>query len=95
MWQIEPGTFKYPGAAVIGHKRANTAGLAETAIAGLVARQDGLEATEFSVRAIGDKRTAWVLEQEGLPATASTATAIPQQGGRPYAAHGRLHRDHQ
>ena len=80
MWQIEPSTFKYPGAAVIGHKRANTAGLAETAIAAFLARQEGLEATEFSVRAIGNKRTAWVLEQEGLPAAAFTATAIPHQG---------------
>ena len=80
MWQIEPGTFKYPGAAVIGHKRANTTGLAKTAIAGFLARQDGLATTEFSVRAIGNKRTAWLLEQEGLPAAASAATAIPQQG---------------
>ena len=80
MWQIEPGTFKYPGAAVIGHKRATTAEVAETAIAGFRARQDGLEATEFSTRAIANKRTAWVLEQEGLPAAASTASAIPQQG---------------
>ena len=80
IWQIEPGTFKYPGAAVIGHKRANTAGLAEAPIAGVLARHDDLGATEFSVRAIGDKRTAWVLEHEGFPAAASTATAIPQQG---------------
>ena len=80
MWQVEPDTFKYPGAAVIGHKRANRAGLSETAIAGFLARPDGLEATEFSVRAIGDKRTAWVLEREGIPAVASTATVIPQQG---------------
>ena len=80
MWQIEPGTFKYPGAAVIGHKRANTAGLARKAISGFVAWQDDLAATEFSVRAIGNKRTAWVLEREGFPAAASTATAIPQQG---------------
>ena len=80
MWQIEPGTFKYPGAAVVGHKRASIAGLTTTAIAGIVARQDGLEATEFSVRAIDNRRTAWVLAQEGFPAAASTATAIPQQG---------------
>lgn len=80
MWQIETGTFKYPGAAVIGHKRADTDGLAETAIAGFLVRRNGVEATEFSVRAIGHARTAWVLEQQGIPATASTAMEIPQQG---------------
>ncbi|MDE0032466.1 MAG: N-6 DNA methylase [Deltaproteobacteria bacterium] len=80
MWQVEHGTFKYPGAAVIGHKRASTDKLAETAIAGFLARWDGLEATEFSVRAIVNKRTAWVLEQEGVPVASSTATVMPQQG---------------
>ena len=80
MWKVEPGTFKYPGAAVIGHKRAYTAGLSKTAIAGFLAHQGGLEASDFSVRAIGNKRTAWVLEREGLPAAASTAAVIPQQG---------------
>lgn len=80
MWQVEPGTFKYPGAAVIGHKRAKTGGLKAKAISGFLARPLGLEATDFSIRAIADKRTAWVLEKEGLPAAASTATAIPQQG---------------
>jgi methylase of polypeptide subunit release factors len=80
MWQVEPGTFKYPGAAVIGHKRAKTGGLKAKAISGFLGRQAGLEATDFSTRTIGDKRTAWVLEKEGLPAAASTATVIPQQG---------------
>lgn len=80
MWQVEPGTFKYPGAALIGHKRAKTAKLAKGEIAGFFAWQEGLEATDFSFRTIGNKRTAWVLEQEGLPAVASTAAAIPQQG---------------
>ena len=80
MWQVDPGTFKYPGGAVIGHKRAKPAGLADKEIAGLLARQDDLHATDFSVRAIGNERTAWVFEQGGLPAAASTAAAIPQQG---------------
>ena len=80
MWQVEPGTFKYPGAVVIGHKRVNAVGLTERAIAGFVTRPDGLEATEFSVRAIGDRRTAWVLEHDGMPAAAASAGVVPQQG---------------
>ena len=80
MWQVEPGTFKYPGAAVIGHKRAKPAVLGDKEIAGFLGCQDGLHATDFSIRAIGDVRTAWALEQGGLPAATSTAATIPQQG---------------
>ena len=80
MWQVEPGTFKCPGAAVIGHKRARLRGLAESEITGFLARQDGVHATEFSVCTIGNERTAWVLQRGGLPAAASTTAVIPQQG---------------
>src|SRR3546814_12651309 len=27
IWQVAPGTFNYPGAALVGHKKANTTGL--------------------------------------------------------------------
>ena len=80
VWQVEPGTFKYPGAAIIGHKRNKSARLAETTIRGFVAAQDHLDATDFSIRAIADKRTAWVLEQDSLPVTASAVVDMPQQG---------------
>ncbi|MEX0696308.1 MAG: hypothetical protein WEB85_10635 [Dongiaceae bacterium] len=80
VWQVQPGTFKYPGAAVIGRKRAKPGGLANRQIGGFLALETGLEAADFSTRAIGTKRTAWVLEKEGMPVAASGATDIPQQG---------------
>ena len=80
VWQIERNTFKYPGAAIIGQKHTQTVGLSNSAIAGFVAKQDGLEATDFSVRAIGGMRTAWILEKEGLPIAAAPASDMPQQG---------------
>ncbi len=80
VWQVEPGTFKYPGAAVVGRKRSGRAGLAEGEIRGFLATQDELASTDFSIRTLGDERTAWVLEKEGLPAAASAAPEIPQQG---------------
>jgi hypothetical protein len=80
VWQVAPGTFKYPGAALIGHKRSSAAGLEKTTITGFLAQKDGLEAADFSIRTIGTQRTAWVLEKEGLPVTAGGMTEIPQQG---------------
>jgi hypothetical protein len=80
MWQVQPGVFKYPGAAVIGHKRKKPAGLENVAITGFVARETGLEEADFSTRALGTKRTAWVLEKEGNPAAAASDAPIPQQG---------------
>ena len=55
IWQVAPGTFKYPGAAIIGHKRSNVAGL-DTEPAGALALIDGLEKAEFSTWRIGTKR---------------------------------------
>ena len=80
VWQVQPGTFKYPGAAIIGHKRSTSGGLKTKAISGFLARDSGVETADFSTRAIGTKRTAWVLEKEGLPIAASAATTMPQQG---------------
>ena len=42
VWQVAPGTFKYPGAAMIGHKSADTTGLPQNAFAGFVATDAGL-----------------------------------------------------
>ena len=80
VWQVESGTFKYPGAAIIGHKRADTTCLTTTPIRGYLARQERLEETAFSIRKIGDKRTAWVFEKDSLPTNTSAALEIPQQG---------------
>jgi hypothetical protein len=34
VWQVEPGTFKYPGAAIIGRKRADEGGFIDSKITG-------------------------------------------------------------
>jgi SAM-dependent methyltransferase len=80
VWQVAPGTFKYPGAAIIGRKRENIDCIAGPPTAGFVAQMDGLEAADFSVRTIGTQRTAWVLEKEGLPAISGGMLDVPQQG---------------
>jgi methylase of polypeptide subunit release factors len=81
VWQVAPGTFKYPGAAMIGHKRAKTAGLAAKPIAGFLAEPSGLIAADFSVQTLGLQRTAWVLAKEGMPVAAGGGmTELPQQG---------------
>jgi hypothetical protein len=80
VWQVAPGTFKYPGAALIGYKRNEVAELKTKSISGFLAQQTGLDQAEFSIRAIGSKRTAWVLEKEGLPLAAGGMEEMPQQG---------------
>lgn len=80
IWQVAPGTFKYPGAVVIGHKRAAVTKPKTKPIAGFFAHQSGLEEADFSVRKLGTERTAWVLEKEGLPIAHGGMTEIPQQG---------------
>lgn len=80
VWQVVHGTFKYPGAAIIGHKRGSPNGLASKPISGFVAVPGSLEAADFSVRQLGPKRTAWVLEKAGMPATLGGMDGVPQQG---------------
>ena len=80
VWQVAPGTFKYPGSAIIGLKRSNPVGLKSTLIRGFIAREDGIEEADFSERSIGTTRTAWVLEKEGAPAATYHTIEIPQQG---------------
>ena len=78
VWQVMPGTFKYPGAAIVGTKGP---GRSESkSVSGFVAKDDGLEEVEFSERSIGTKRTAWVLEQGGNPAATYEIGKLPQQG---------------
>lgn len=80
VWQIAPGTFKYPGAALVGYKRTDTTGLPSSAFAGFIAADFGLDATGFSVRTIGSTRSAWVLEKDDGQAVAGSGGHLPQQG---------------
>lgn len=80
VWQIAPGTFKYPGAAIVGSKREKSAGLKTKPIADFLAQPDGLKKADFSIRTIGTERTAWVLEKEGLPVISAGMAEMPQQG---------------
>ena len=80
VWQVAPGTFKYPAAAIIGHKRSGAAKLKHIAIAGYLAEESGLEKVDFSVASIGTTRTAWLLEKQGIPAASSSEAEMPQQG---------------
>lgn len=79
-WQVAQGTFKYPGAAIIGHKRKKPRGLEKGAVKGFVAHDSGLSEAEFSTRQLGTKRTAWVLEKGGNPTVSDYGLLIPQQG---------------
>jgi hypothetical protein len=80
VWQVAQGTFKYPGAAIIGHKAAAVSKVAGKPISGVVAAPGGLEPAEFSVRTIAASRSAWTLEKEGAPAVTNTNAIIPLQG---------------
>lgn len=80
VWQVAPGTFKYPGAALIGHKEADSGSANKPPQHGFVARQDGPEAADFSIRKIGTTRTAWVLEKGGMPAAPAGSEEVSQQG---------------
>lgn len=80
VWQVAPGTFKYPSAAIIGNKRGSVAEVDTNSVKAFLASKSGLEKAEFSVREIGTTRTAWVLEKDGLPATPGGMDELPQQG---------------
>lgn len=80
VWQIAPGTFKYPGAALVGHKRTTTTGLPRSTFAGFLATESGLRSAGFSVRTFGSTRTAWVLGKSGGTAVADGGGILPQQG---------------
>ena len=68
VWQIAHGTFKYPGAALIGTKTINVADAYDPVGVGAVTRQDEVEIVDFAIREIGMSRTAWVHEKNGLRA---------------------------
>jgi len=80
VWQVAHGTFKYPGAALVGYKRAKMIGIPRSTIAGFVATESGLNAVGFSARTIGSARSAWVLETGSSPAAVGGEEDLPQQG---------------
>jgi hypothetical protein len=65
VWQVSPGTFKYPGAVIIGHKRALPAVQRDTPIRGYLAQPGGLEEADISVRTIGEQRTDGCSREKG------------------------------
>ena len=80
LWHVAPGTFKYPGAALIG-KKADNFGDADNLVgAGAIARPTEIETVDFEIRQIGEMRTAWVLEKNGLPAAAVGGGERSNQG---------------
>ncbi|MBK1696623.1 N-6 DNA methylase [Rhodovibrio salinarum] len=80
VWQVPPGTFKYPGAALIGKKEDSAADADNAVATGAVARPDEVEAVDLVIRKIGDARTAWVLESGGMPAAAAGGDEVSRQG---------------
>lgn len=80
VWQVAPGTFKYPSIALIG-KKANTATVADHDVQkGAIASSEGVEEADFDVRALSDTRTSWLLQRGGKPATAQTGQQSAKQG---------------
>ena len=80
VWQIAAGTFKYPGAAIIGRRGGTAVEVGSTVVTGFVASHNGLDKVDFSERSIGTTRTAWVLERDGDPAVMHYSGELPQQG---------------
>ena len=80
VWQVAPGTFKYPGAALIGRRVRSRTDADHPATAGALAAENGLASADFALREIGSSRTAWTLESAGLPAVATSSGPVSQQG---------------
>ena len=80
VWQVASGTFKYPGAALVGRRVANRADADQPVTSGALATENGLEHADFALREIGDARTAWTLEAAGLPAVTAASAPVSQQG---------------
>ena len=82
VWKVAEGTFKYPGAAVIGVKRSRVSEVQTKPLAGAIARPEGLDACAVSVKTIGPERSVWVLQQSGGSVEAvDAATAVSFQQG--------------
>lgn len=85
IWQVAPGTFKYPGAVVIGRKVRDLSQSGTSEIMGYVASQQGMRRARVSIRCLeGRDRTAWVLEDDdepkAVPAASCRGGSMPHQG---------------
>ena len=81
VWQVAAGTFKYPGAAIIGRRSADAVEVWKRRRRWLRCQSTLVSMkVDFSERRIGDSRTAWVLERDGAPAVAHHTGELPQQG---------------
>lgn len=80
VWQVAPGTFKYPSVAVIGEKAASSAAANQDVETGRVVKLEGAEEVDFSVRVLSETRTAWLLEKGGKPALAQNGQQSAKQG---------------
>ncbi|MCS3902093.1 hypothetical protein J2T55_000085 [Methylohalomonas lacus] len=80
VWQVAPGTFKYPGAALIGKKEKNVAAADNPPGVASVTYPDRVEPVDFAIRQINKARTAWVLESDGMPAAAAGGDEVSRQG---------------
>ena len=80
VWQVVSGTFKYPGAALIGRKVARLSDADKPVASGAVVKPTGVDPATFAIRQIGDTRTAWALEMGGYPAAAAGSAEVSQQG---------------
>ena len=79
VWRVAPGTFKYPGAAIVGRKSDRVSGFV-TKPSAVAVSPDGIESADLVVLSPGTGRTAWVLEKEGKPAALARFSRLPQQG---------------
>lgn len=80
VWQVEPGTFKYPCVALIGRKEADVDAADRPVTAGAVVSPDKIEPVDFAIRMIGEARSAWVLEKAGQPAAHSGRRDVFREG---------------
>lgn len=80
VWRVAEGTFKYPGAALIGHKEPAPLPSEGEDIKGFSAEADGVHPKPFTISRIGDRRMAWSLDQGARLVSASGSGDLPQQG---------------
>ena len=80
VWRIPQGTFKYPGAALIG-KKVDQLAMADilTERASIV-QPEIIERIEISVQRVDKNRTAWVIGGGNFPAARAGHDKVPQQG---------------
>lgn len=81
LWDVIRETFKAPCVALIGHK-TTVPGVVDAAhVAGFISEPENHTRVEFSVHALGSRRTAWSMSEAGAGTTAgATGYLVPNQG---------------